>query len=269
MTTIRAYAKINLALVVGPLREDGKHEVVTVLQRIGIHDEIELEPSEAFVVEGFDGDTLVTAALRELAEAAGVAPCWRVRIDKRIPVAAGLGGGSTDAAAALLLANARLDEPLSADELHGLAARLGSDIPFFLREGSQLATRDGTELQPIRLPAAYDVVLLLPDGSEKPSTQAVYVRFDRRNGAAGFAERRAALLGVLARLESPRDLALLPRNDLVTSSLALRLEELGAFRADVSGAGPTLFGLFDDADAAAQAAEALREVGRTWLTRPV
>src|SRR3984893_13160975 len=100
---MNAHAKINLALVVGPIRADGKHEVVTVLQRIDLADEITLESADELAVAGFDGDTIVRAALESLAAAAGVEPRWRARIEKRIPVAAGLGGGSSDAAAALRL----------------------------------------------------------------------------------------------------------------------------------------------------------------------
>src|SRR3954453_6672448 len=93
-----APAKGNLALVVGQLRDDRKHEVVTVLQRIDLVDRIDLEEAPELRVEGFPDDTLVGTALQELARAAGVEARWLVRIDKRIPVAAGLGGGSSDAA---------------------------------------------------------------------------------------------------------------------------------------------------------------------------
>ena len=123
MSRAPAPAKINLALVVGPLRDDGKHEVLTVLQRIDLVDRIELEEAPELSVEGFAGDTLVRDALRELARSAGVEPRWRVRIEKQIPVAAGLGGGSSDAATALRLANETLPEPLPADELVRIAAR--------------------------------------------------------------------------------------------------------------------------------------------------
>src|SRR5215472_12000309 len=112
MSRAPAPAKVNLALVVGPLRDDGKHEVLTVLQRIDLVDRIELDEAADLRVEGFADDTLVQDALRELAQSAGVEPRWRVRIEKRIPVAAGLGGGSSDAATALRLANETLSEPL-------------------------------------------------------------------------------------------------------------------------------------------------------------
>jgi 4-diphosphocytidyl-2-C-methyl-D-erythritol kinase len=101
MRELDAPAKINLALVVGPLRADGKHEVTTVLQRIGLADRIALEPAPALDVQGFAPDTLVKGALELLARAAGAAPSWTVRITKRIPVAAGLGGGSSTAVSAL------------------------------------------------------------------------------------------------------------------------------------------------------------------------
>ena len=148
MKRAQAFAKINLALVVGPLRDDGKHEVVTVLQRVDLADVIELEPADTLAVEGFDDDTLVGDALEALASAAGVDPGWRARIEKRIPVAAGLGGGSSDAASALVLANSELPEALPAAELHRLAASIGADVPFFLHGGTQLASGDGTELDP-------------------------------------------------------------------------------------------------------------------------
>jgi len=265
----QAYAKINLALVVGPLRDDGRHDLATVLQRIDLADDIELEPADALTVEGFEGDTLVRGALEAFAEAAGIQPQWRVRITKRIPVAGGLGGGSSDAAAALVLANSELAEPLDPGGLLAIAARLGADVPFFLAEGTQLATGDGSELEQLELPTDYVVLLLLPDGAEKESTGAVYRAFDGRGSASGFDHRCAELLDVLARVERSRDLAHLPRNDLVSSPLAEQLEELGAFRADVSGAGPSVYGLFERVADAERARTELSRVGKTWLARPV
>ena len=269
MKRAQAYAKINLALVVGPVRDDGKHEVVTVLQRVDLADGIELESAETLTVEGFEGDTLVRRALEALAAAAGVAARWRARIEKRIPVASGLGGGSSDAASILVLVNADLSEPLPPAALHDIAAGLGADVPFFLQAGTRLATGDGTTLEPVELPHEYLVVLVLPDSESKESTEAVYRRFDELDGARGFDERRAALLETLRSVETAHDLGRLPRNDLVSSPLAEQLEELGAFRADVSGAGPAVYGLFDRLTDAEHAATALRRAGRTWIVRPV
>jgi len=263
-----AAAKINLALVVGPARADGKHEVVTVYQRIGIADRIDLEPSAELRVYGFSGDTLVRGALERLAERAGVEPRWQATIEKRLPVAAGVGGGSSDAATALRLANATLAQPLPDADLHELAAGLGADVPFFLADGPQLGTGDGSELAPLDLPQDYWVLLVVPHAVQKPSTAAVYAGFDRRDGAAGFDERRAALLDALAAVRRPRDLAALLANDLASSPLAGELLAAGAFRADVSGAGPTLYGLFEHRHDARAAQRSLRRLGRTWIAAP-
>ena len=258
---MNAHAKINLALVVGPTRADGKHEVVTVLQRLELADELTLESASALAVAGFDGDTIVRAALTSLAAEARVEPHWRVRIEKRIPVAAGLGGGSSDAATALRLANEMLADPLTDAQLHTLAADLGADVPFFLTLGTQLGTGDGSTLERIELPRDYAVVLLLPHGAAKESTAAVYAAFDRETG---FDKRSAELRRAL----KAGDLGALPANDLASSRFAFELADLGAFRADVTGAGPAVYGLFRDAAAAKRAAAALEHAGRTWITRP-
>lgn len=263
-----AFAKLNLALVVGPVRGDGKHEVVTVLQEVDLHDDVELDDAERLVVEGFEEDTIVRSALEALAERVGAEPAWRVTIQKRIPVAAGLGGGSSDAAAALRLANARLAEPLPPEELHALAATLGADVPFFLDGGSQLGSGDGSRLEPLALPTEYVALVVLPDGESKASTAAVYTAFDLRDGAEGYEERRAGLLRSLDGVRSAPDLARLPPNDLATSLLAEELTRLGAFRADVTGAGPAVYGLFEDEPEARRAAASLLRVGPVWIARP-
>ena len=199
---------------------------------------------------------------------AGVDPCWRATITKRVPVAGGLGGGSSDAATALRLANETLREPLALPDLHELAAGIGADVPFFLRPGPQLGEGDGTTLRPLELPQDFWVLLLLPRGAAKPSTAAVYASFDERDGADGYEQRRAALLDVLARARRPRDLAALPPNDLASSPFADELRELGAFRADVTGAGPTVYGLFSRRRDAEAARARVRRLGDTWLTVP-
>lgn len=269
MSRAAAPAKINLALVVGPLRADGKHEVVTLLQAVGLADTIAIASAPTLEIVGFDGDTIVAAALSALAREAGAAAAWRVEIAKKIPVAAGLGGGSADAATALRLANETLPTPLSAGRLASLAATIGADVPFFLDGGSQLGVADGSELDPVALPLDYRVVLVLPAGVEKASTASVYAAFDARQGARGFGERRDALAAALRRVRVAADLGGLPSNDLASSPLAARLRDLGAFRADVSGAGPCVYGLFLDAEQARCAAGALASEARVWLTRPL
>jgi 4-diphosphocytidyl-2-C-methyl-D-erythritol kinase len=238
------------------------------MQRLDLGDRVALEPAARLRVSGFAGDTLVRSALYALAERAGVQPHWHARLTKRIPVASGLGGGSSDAATALRLANSTLARPLPAPELEGVAAELGADVPFFLRSGPQLGTGAGSTLEPLDLPQDFWVVLLLPAGIVKRSTGAVYQDFDERGGETGFAERRAALDAALAGVRTATDLAALPRNDLAASPLAAELERLGAFRADVTGAGPAVYGLFLQRAEADAAARVLRPAGRTWLTAP-
>lgn len=265
MRRASAPAKINLALVVGPAREGRKHEVATVLQRIDLADRLELHAHDELRVDGFGDDTLVRRALEMLADAAGVQPRWRIQIEKRIPVAAGLAGGSSDAATALQLANATLDGALP--DLHPLAAALGADVPFFLAQGPQLGTGDGSTLTQLELPQDYWIVLALPRGLRKRSTAAVYEQFEKVDG---FEDRKRALMSALDATRRPSDLRALPPNDLASSPLAEELRAHGAFRADVSGAGPAVYGLFlrrRDAEAAAVALRAAGR-GRVWVTAP-
>jgi 4-diphosphocytidyl-2-C-methyl-D-erythritol kinase len=267
MTRAPATAKLNLALVVGSER-DGRHELTTVYQRLDLADRVAVVRAPRLRVAGFPEDTLVRSALEGLAAAAGVPPRWEARLTKRIPVAAGLGGGSSDAATALRLANETLDEPLPAGELHALAAELGADVPFFLTQGPQLGEGDGTQLTPLDLPQDYWVVLVLPRGATKESSGAVYAEFDEREGPKGYRNRRAALKHALRDAKRARDLARLPSNDLATSPLAGDLLAHGAFRADVTGAGPIVYGLFQHLETARAARGALRGRGRTWLSAP-
>ena len=267
---MKAYAKLNLALLVGPLRDDGKHEVATVLQRLELCDEVEVERAERgpvdvqTAVEGASPpivDNIVARALVAISREAAVEPAWRASIDKRIPVAAGLGGGSSDAAAALRLANGLLDELVPDASLRRLARALGADVPFFLATGPQLGTGDGSTLHPVDPPQAWTCLLLLPDGAAKESTATVYGRYE---GEHGFAARRARLLDAI----EAGDLAALPPNDLVSSPFATELRGLGAFRADVTGAGPVVYGLFRERRMADAAAATLAGRGRTWITEP-
>jgi 4-diphosphocytidyl-2-C-methyl-D-erythritol kinase len=258
-----ASAKINLALVVGPRRPDGYHEIVTVMQRIDLTDRIELEPADETRVSGFRRDTLVRRALELVGRETGAH--WHARIEKHIPVAAGLGGGSSDAATALDLANETLPNPFPQNRLHELAAELGADTPFFLTDGPQLGRGTGSHLEPIDLPQDFWIVLVLPQDIRKESTARVYDAFD---GGDGFSDRRAELLAALAAVRRPADLAALPPNDLARSPLADELVAGGAFRADVTGAGPAVYGLFEEEQEARAAANRSRPHGRVWVTTP-
>ncbi len=242
--------------------------MTTVLQRIDICDRIALRPSSGLGVRGFEDDTIVTAALGALAEAVSVEPGWTATIEKHIPVSAGLGGGSSDAATALRLAAATLERALEPPALRRLAAIIGADVPFFLEPGPQLGEDDGARLTPLDLPQDYWVVVVLPSGARKSSTAAVYRAFDEREAARGHDERRPRLLAALDGVRRPRDLAALPPNDLASSPVSSELLELGAFRADVTGAGPAVYGLFLHERDARAASRRIRRRGRTWVTVP-
>ena len=263
-----APAKLNLALVVGRRGRDGRHELTTVYQRLDLADRVAVEPAVRIEVTGFADDTLVRAALETLRDEADAPHAWRAHVTKRVPVAAGLGGGSSDAATALRLASATLPAPLPRERLHALAAAIGADVPFFLEQGPQLGEADGTTLTPVTLPQDYWVVLLLPRGAEKRSTASLYAEFDARDGGKGYRNRRAALKRALANVVRPRDLTALPPNDLAGSPLAEAFRRQGAFRADVTGAGPVVFGLFQHLETARAAQRAVDPFGRTWLTVP-
>jgi 4-diphosphocytidyl-2-C-methyl-D-erythritol kinase len=243
------------------------------MQRIDLVDRLTLSSAPALEVVGFDSDTIVRQALTALARAAGSRPAWRVRLEKRIPVAAGLGGGSADAAAAITLANEELGRPLDRDALLDVAASVGSDVPFFLEPGPKLVEGAGERLTPLDLPQEYWILVILEPEAAKQSTANVYARFDALDGDAGFDERRARIRETVGRCERPRDLASLPPNDLGraagVSSLPAALVGAGAFRADLSGAGPSIYALFADEPEARAAAAELPDGSRSWIVRPV
>jgi 4-diphosphocytidyl-2-C-methyl-D-erythritol kinase len=148
--------------------------------------------------------------------------------------------------------------------LYQLAADLGADVPFFLAPGPQLGEGDGTVLTALELPQTFTVFVLVPEGESKASTGDVYAEFDARGGSAGYDGRRGLLLEALG----AGNLADLPPNDLAQSPHSEELRRLGAFRADVSGAGPAVYGLFLHRAEATAAERELRGLGRTWITVP-
>jgi 4-diphosphocytidyl-2-C-methyl-D-erythritol kinase len=258
---MRAGVKINLSLRVGARRADGYHELATVLAALPLGDWLELEPAAVTRVEApglAGGDALVTRALDLLAARAGHASGWRVHIDKHAPVAAGIGGGSADAGAALRLANATLPEPLPGDELLAVATQVGSDVPFFASGWpAALARGRGERLQPCPLRATAWVVLAWPGVAL--GTAEVYARY---RPPARARERVEELAAAPFAVPDPAQLAALVENDLAgaaeelcppTSALRARLLAEGALTACMSGSGSAVFGLYA-AEGVAQAA---------------
>jgi 4-diphosphocytidyl-2-C-methyl-D-erythritol kinase len=262
-------AKVNLYLKVLGRREDGYHELVTVMQPLTLADELWLTPGPGLTFEcehpevPSGPENLVWRAAQKFAAASGREPQVHLRLVKNIPVAAGLGGGSSDAAGTLLALNDLAGRPLGLAALHGLAAALGADVPFFLRPGPAEGRGIGTILSPLDLPP-YWYVLLNP--GFPLSTGWVYGNLDLNALAAAGAPVPAAWQG-----DRPESWV---ANDLETVTCRRypelreflgRLSRAGALTQGMSGSGPTLFGLFLEAEAAEKAAAQLRENFSGWL----
>jgi 4-diphosphocytidyl-2-C-methyl-D-erythritol kinase len=273
-----APAKINLALVVGPARDDGKHELVTVYQAVSLYDEVTVEPDDRLSVsvvgEGagevpLDRDNLAGQAVVAAAAVAGREPHLRVTIRKGIPVAGGMAGGSADAAAALVACDALWKAGLSRAELLELAAELGSDVPFALLGGTAVGTGRGTQLTPALARGDYDWVVAL--AGVGLSTPAVFRELDRLRAGRVLPEPRvaSALMQALRRGDAESVGALLA-NDLQPAAVSLlpdlerTLEvgsEYGALGGMVSGSGPTVVFLARDAEHALDLSVALTASG--------
>jgi 4-diphosphocytidyl-2-C-methyl-D-erythritol kinase len=248
----RAYAKLNLVLHVGAPGADGLHPLCSLFASIDLADEIVVAPGPGPADEvscpGVEGPNLAAAAIAAFRERVpGELPPLSVEIAKRIPVAGGLGGGSADAAAVLRAVNRLAGEPLGAPQLRELGRTLGSDVPSQIDPGHALVEGTGERVMPIELPAM--TVVLVPR-AQGLSTAAVYAELDRRGGWR--AELDPEPLLELAR-GAPAALAAGLENDLEPAALGLRpelgqtvreLREAGALGAQVSGSGPTCFGLF-------------------------
>jgi 4-diphosphocytidyl-2-C-methyl-D-erythritol kinase len=258
-----APAKLNLILHVGHVRESGLHELCSIFASLELADEVVVERApgrDEVVCPGVEGPNLAAAAVDELrANAAPDLPPLRVTIDKRVPVAAGLGGGSADAAAVLRAANEIAGRPLDQAALRRLGAGLGSDVPSQVDPRHCLVSGTGEVVEPLELPGAW--VVLVPQ-AEGLSTGAVYAEADR----IGSTRERLAAEELRTAAATPLpELARAMANDLEPAALSLRPElneviravrDAGALGAQVAGSGPTVFGLFDDA-ARAEAAAAL------------
>lgn len=249
---MRANAKINLALDVLDDREDGFHEVDMILQEIDLGDNLTIEEGRGGFVLTCDNPDLALdrnnlifkawEAMKDRVEDNAVV----IELEKRIPIQAGLGGGSSDAAATLKGLNKLWDLDLSDEELEEIGAGLGSDVPFFIRGGTQRGQGRGEILTPLRNWYGHQVLLVNP--GEGLSTAFVYGQVENY-GKIRVAELAHAIDSNTAQLTD------LMQNQLETVTLSLQpklrqikkeLKDLGAQAAMVSGSGPTVFGIFED-----------------------
>jgi 4-diphosphocytidyl-2-C-methyl-D-erythritol kinase len=293
--TVRVPAKINLQLTIGPLRPDGYHDLVTVFQAVSLFDEVTVTPAErdSVLVAGegeaevpADSDNLALRAVRALREAVqatraggsagpGAGGPVRVEISKQIPVAAGMAGGSADAAAAIVACDALWGTGLPAPELSGVAARIGSDVPFALLGGTAVGRGRGERLAAVPAAPARGAsgschwVLGYADGHL--STPLVYKTLDQQRCAEAVPDPQLSdeLIGALRSGDAGR-LGDALSNDLQAPALSLfpalgdtlqAGRAAGALGALVSGSGPTCFFLAGDAEHASDLAGRLAAAG--------
>lgn len=272
-----APAKLNLGLQVLGKREDGFHELLTVFQEIDLVDRLSLEPAAeiSLQVRGLPApegdDNLVVQAARLLAQELGGARGARIVLDKRIPAGAGLGGGSSDAASALVGLHRLWGGALDREHLGQLAARLGSDVPYFLVGGTALGMGRGEAVCP--LPDLPNLAVCLVCPEQGLSTAEVY-----RSG--DFPLTVVRKYNIIKRFTqyalSGKGLDELVRNDLQPAATGLlpaiaewcaALRQHGALAAALTGSGSAVYGLFPDAAAASMAAESLGARTRTFICR--
>lgn len=260
VTEVFARAKINLTLNVLGKRPDGYHEVEMVMQSIELHDRLEFSPGNSgisLVVEGGDlssgGDNLVYRAAELLRLHTGTGAGARIRLHKAIPVAAGLGGGSSDAAATLSALNKIWGTGLSLDELMLLGGGLGSDVPFCLLGGTALARGRGERLE--KLPPCPPLGLVLVKPPFGVSTASVYRSYKagptvkKSSQAMVEAIRAKNSQGMVENLTNDLEAVTLVRHPEI-AAIKEKLLDAGALAALMSGSGPTVFGLARDLESA-------------------
>lgn len=264
MITERAPAKVNLVLRIGPVAKNGLHEVCSLFASLELADIVEVEESgdeDRVVCEGVEDPNVAATALRAFREyhrwlKGAPAPFGplEVRIDKRIPVAGGLAGGSADAAAVLRCANELAGSPFGPHVLRAMSSNLGSDVPSQLEPGHAIVRGTGERVERVALPA---MALVLVPAAEGLSTADVFAEADR------LGLPRETLACDDLRELAARDAATIAtrlENDLHDVALSLRPElgdtiaAVGGLGAQVSGSGPTVFGVFEDQVAAEKAA---------------
>lgn len=269
---IRACAKINLTLYVSGRRPDGYHELDGIMQSVSLYDDVFLEKAEAVSVSCSDislcgEENIAQKAARLFFAETGLSGGADITITKRIPVAAGLGGGSTDAAAVLVGLDRLYSTGISEKHLCKMAVKLGADVPFFIKGGTQVAKGIGEKLLPINaLTGGY---ILLAKNGEKRSTAEMFRILDRQptGKADNTAAVRACEAGDISTLGKHLGNSFLPLWE--ENPLFEQMKQLGADGVSLSGSGPTFFALFCRQEAARTAYETLQKsAAQVFLVRP-
>jgi len=276
--TVRVPGKVNVYLGVGPREFSGYHELATIFQAVGIYDEVTVSAADSLTISGLgafadriptDETNLAWKAAELVARACGEEPNVHIQIDKSIPIAAGMAGGSADAAATLVACDTYWNAGIPRDQLDAMAATLGSDVPFMLHGGCALGVGRGDVLSPVMIRGSFHWVFAAFD--EGLSTAQIYEKTDELRGLEFEAEPEVPteLLSALARGDAPA-LGRLLHNDLQLAATTSRPQlgrvleqgiDYGALGAIVSGSGPTCAFLVRDESSAIDLVVALKASG--------
>lgn len=266
---IKAYAKINLGLDVVRRLKNGYHEVKMVMQTVGIYDVLTFEKAvEGIVVTTDSGElptdenNLIYKAARLMKERFGIEEGVRIHLQKNIPIAAGMAGGSTDAASTLKGMRDLFELECSDEELKEIGVKIGADVPYCVMGGTALAEGIGEKLTALK--AAPDCVLLVAKPDINVSTKFVYEHLDARGVSRhpdidGMVEaiEEGSLQGVVERMENVLESVTIPAHPII-DTIKSRMKELGAVNSLMSGSGPTVFGIFENKELAQKAYEQIK-----------
>jgi 4-diphosphocytidyl-2-C-methyl-D-erythritol kinase len=276
--TVRVPGKVNVYLGVGPREFSGYHELATIFQSVGIYDEVTVSAAQSLTISSLgiyadqiptDESNLAWQAAQLVARACGEDPNVHIQIDKAIPIAAGMAGGSADAAATLLACDAFWNAGIPREQLDAMAATLGSDVPFMLHGGCALGVGRGEVLSPVMIRGNFHWVFAIFD--EGLSTAQIYEKTDDLRGLEfeELPEVPIDMLSALARGDAPA-LGRLLHNDLQLAATTMRPQlgrvleqgiDLGALGAVISGSGPTCAFLVRDESSAIDLVVALKATG--------
>ena len=272
----KAYAKINLSLDVVRRRDDGYHEVKMIMQTVGLYDELTMEKCgqgihvTVSMGDGFLGETLpadennlVYKAAKLIMDRYELCEGVRIHLDKHIPIAAGMAGGSTDAAAVIRGMNGLFRLGMDLEDMKKLAVKIGADVPYCIEGGTQLSEGIGEVLTPLRAAPAFLLLIAKPDISV--STKYVYENLNLHtltahpdvDGMAGALEKGDSA-GIVSRMENVLESVTLEKYPVIRKIKTV-MKENGAWNALMSGSGPTVFGIYNNREEMEKTARLLRE----------